>query len=149
MRVLIVKYANEPRESILQTHDGEQVDALPALELQDVECLVNDTIDVVAVDEGQFYEDLVEFCERWANEGKVVLVAALDGTYERKPFQNVSRLLSQADSVTKLQAICFKCQGNASFTARISGERGDILLGGEEKYAACCRKCWMASNNVE
>ena len=55
---------------------------------------MNDTIDVVAVDEGQFYEDLVEFCERWANEGKVVLVAALDGTYERKPFQNVSRLLS-------------------------------------------------------
>ena len=37
--------------------------------------------DVVAVDEGQFFSDIVEFCEDLASAGIVVLVTALDGTF--------------------------------------------------------------------
>jgi thymidine kinase len=42
--------------------------------------------DVIGIDEGQFFADVVTFSEKMANLGKVVLVAALDGTFQRKPF---------------------------------------------------------------
>jgi hypothetical protein len=40
--------------------------------------------DVVGIDEGQFFPDLESFCETAANAGKVIVVAALDGTFQRK-----------------------------------------------------------------
>ena len=37
--------------------------------------------DVVAIDEGQFFGEIAEFCETLANAGKIVIVAALDATF--------------------------------------------------------------------
>lgn len=40
-----------------------------------------------AIDEAQFFEDLMEFCVQAADqEGKLVLVAGLDGDFRRQPF---------------------------------------------------------------
>ena len=52
--------------------------------------------DVVGIDEGQFFPDVVEFCDEAANLGKTVVVAALDGTFERKPFGNIVSLIPLA-----------------------------------------------------
>ena len=52
--------------------------------------------DVVGIDEGQFFPDIVKFCDEAANKGKIVVVAALDGTFERKPFGNIVDLVSFA-----------------------------------------------------
>ena len=52
--------------------------------------------DVVGIDEGQFFPDVVEFCDGAANLGKTVVVAALDGTFERKPFGNIVSLIPLA-----------------------------------------------------
>lgn len=65
--------------------------------------------DVVAIDEGQFYPDIVEFCEELANMGIIVMVAALDGTFQRKGFGNILNLLPVAEKVTKLTAVCVYC----------------------------------------
>ena len=64
------------------------------------------TYQVVAIDEGQFFEDIVEFAEEMADLGIIVLVAALDGTFQRKPFNNIVNLLPIAEKVTKLTAVC-------------------------------------------
>ena len=39
---------------------------------------------MLGIDEGQFFPDIVPFCEEMANAGKLVIVAALDGTFQRK-----------------------------------------------------------------
>ena len=75
--------------------------------------------DVVAVDEGQFFNDIVGVCERLANEGKIVIVAALDGTFQRKPFGNILNLVPLAERLTKLSAVCVECGKEAAFTKRI------------------------------
>ena len=49
---------------------------------------------VVGVDEGQFFPDLVEFCDSMANAGKQVVVAALDGDFLRQPFGDILRCRS-------------------------------------------------------
>jgi len=52
--------------------------------------------DVIGVDEGQFFSEIVEFCEMMANRSKIVVVSALDGTFERKPFGNIINLIPMA-----------------------------------------------------
>ena len=47
----------------------------------------------------RFPADLVEHAERWANMGKIVIVAALDGTFQRKPFNQILQLVPLAEEV--------------------------------------------------
>nr|CAD7268807.1 unnamed protein product [Timema shepardi] len=58
-----------------------------------------------------------------ANEGKVVIVAALDGTFQRVGFGRILELVPLAESVVKLQAVCVICYSNASYTKRIGNEK--------------------------
>ena len=73
---------------------------------------------VVAIDEGQFFNEIAEVCDRLANEGKIVIVAALDGTFQRKPFGNILNLVPLAERMTKLTAVCVGCGNEAAFTKR-------------------------------
>lgn len=54
-----------------------------------------------------------------ANMGIIVMVAALDGTFQRKAFGNIINLLPVAEKVTKLTAVCVYCNNEASFTQRV------------------------------
>jgi len=54
-----------------------------------------------------------------ANKNKIVLIAALDGTFERKPFGNIISLIPLAEKVLKLNAVCVYCANEAAFTKRI------------------------------
>ena len=45
---------------------------------------------------------MVEYAERWANAGKTVIVAALDGTFQRKPFNQILQLIPLAEEVNAL-----------------------------------------------
>lgn len=98
--------------------------------------------DVVGVDEGQFFPDVVEFCEKLANEGKIVVVSALDGTFQRKPFGSVLQLIPMAEEVHKLTAVCKGCFRDAAFTRRIGSETQVEVIGGAEMYVPVCRECF-------
>ena len=63
--------------------------------------------------------------------GKVVLVAALDGTFERKAFGKIVGLIPLAEKVSKLSAICVYCNQDAAFTKRVVASRQIKLIGGE------------------
>jgi len=39
--------------------------------------------DVIGIDEGQFFDDLVEFSESCANEGKIVIISALNSDFKK------------------------------------------------------------------
>lgn len=95
------------------------------------------------------FPDVDTFSEKMANAGKVVLVAALDGTFQRKPFGTVLNLVPLAETVTKLTAVCMMCQADAAFSLRLGSETQVELIGGADKYIAVCRRCFVASNNME
>jgi superfamily I DNA and RNA helicase len=59
------------------------LEARPCTELTSATADLHD-YDVIGIDEGQFFPDLVAFSEKAADCGKVVIVAALDGTFQRK-----------------------------------------------------------------
>lgn len=92
------------------------------------------------------FDDLVEFSEDMANAGKIVIVAALDSTYQKKPFGRVTDLVSVSECVTKLSAVCKRCKKDAAFSYRLSTEKQVEVIGGEDKYVALCRSCYMRSS---
>ena len=69
------------------------------------------------------FPDIVEFCEKMANDGKTVIVAALDGTFQRQPFGSILNLVPMAESVIKLKAVCMICFNDAAFTKRLGTEQ--------------------------
>lgn len=76
--------------------------------------------------------------------GKIVIVAALDATFERKPFGNICQLVPLAENIHKLSAVCLSCSEEAFFTYKHSHQTGEVNdIGGIDKYIPVCRKCFM------
>ncbi|KAF6097665.1 thymidine kinase 1 [Phyllostomus discolor] len=142
-KCLVIKYAKDTRYSnLFSTHDRNTMEALPACQLRDTtqEAL---GVDVIGIDEGQFFPDIVEFSEAMANSGKTVIVAALDGTFQRKAFGAILNLVPLAESVVKLNAVCMECFREAAYTKRLGLEKEVEVIGGADKYHAVCRLCYF------
>lgn len=77
-----------------------------------------------------------------ASENKIVIVAGLDGTFQRKPFGRILELIPRAEKVMKLSAVCMYCNKDAPFTQRTVDSCEIELIGGEESYKPVCRGCF-------
>ncbi|RLM59263.1 thymidine kinase [Halobellus sp. Atlit-31R] len=104
--------------------------------------------DVVAVDEANFFgPELVDVCQRLADDGRRVLVSGIDQTYRGEPFEPLPQLMAVAEYVDKLQAICSQCGEPATRNQRlVEGEPAHvndptIVVGAQESYEARCRNC--------
>jgi thymidine kinase len=101
--------------------------------------------DVVGIDEAQFFDDaIVEVAERLANAGARVICAGLDQDYRGKPFGPMPALMSVAEYVTKLQAVCSRCGAAACRSQRLVGMEGQLFVGGGADYEPRCRRCFVA-----
>ena len=125
---LIIKYANDKRyteEEAISTHDKVMIPAVSSTSLNELKNVykIGDDYDVIGIDEGQFFPDVIEFSEEMANLGKTVIIAALDGTYQRKGFANILELVPLAEHVIKLTAVCMICFEDGSYTKRISEDK--------------------------
>ncbi|AEN03663.1 thymidine kinase [Yokapox virus] len=140
---IVINHSSDIRYGISNvfTHDNNSYSAIQTSKLSDLIDIV-ENFTVIGIDEGQFFQDIVEFCENMANKGKIVIVAALDGTFKRKPFGNVLNLIPLSETVTKLTAVCMKCFKDASFSKRIGTETEIEIIGGKDKYLSVCRKCY-------
>lgn len=141
----IIKYSKDVRysDNCVATHEKQMLRAaVAATMLSDVGTQWK-MFDCIAIDEGQFFPDLLAFCAEVADAGKTVIVSALDGDFQRKPFGKVCELLPLCESVTKLTAVCMICHAReAVFTRRTVACSQQELIGGADMYLACCRQCF-------
>ena len=104
---------------------------------------LSDNIDIIGIDEAQFFdESIIDVSNNLAKEGKRIIVAGLDRDYKAIPFGPMANLLTHADYITKLNAICMVCGNEASFSQRLTKDKTQILVGESEKYEARCRNCY-------
>ncbi|KAK6149656.1 hypothetical protein DH2020_017181 [Rehmannia glutinosa] len=109
-----------------------------------------DDLEVIGIDEAQFFGDLYGFCSKAADhDGKTIIVAGLDGDYLRRSFGSVLDLIPIADSVTKLNAKCEVCGKRAFFTLRKTDETRTELIAGAEVYMPVCRKHYVSGQVVK
>ncbi|XP_077490011.1 thymidine kinase, cytosolic-like [Amblyomma americanum] len=142
-RCLIIKYAGDTRYDVenIRTHDRQAMAAVKATALSNLRDRSSE-FRVIGIDEGQFFPDIVEFAEDMAEAGKVVVIAALDGTYQRQGFPSILTLVPLSESVIKLSAVCMLCYAEAAYTKRRGQEKEVEVIGGAEKYMAVCRACY-------
>lgn len=129
------------------SHAGRTLEAVAVSGVEEIQSRLRDDTRVVAIDEAQFFPDaLVELTDRWADEGRRVLIAGLDLDFRGEPFGPMPELLSRAEVVEKLTAIC-SCGRAATRTQRlIQGQPAHfddpiILVGAAESYEPRCRAC--------
>lgn len=127
------------------SHDDKWFESIPVDDSRRIPGLAA-KIDVVGIDEAQFFDEgIAEVCETLANAGTRVIVAGLDMDYTGKPFGPMPGLLSIADYVTKLHAICQRCGAIAHYSHRISGDERQVLIGEKNLYEPRCRNCFHSS----
>lgn len=148
--ILVFKPKIDDRYSTTEiaSHAGSKVPCIVISEAKEILNHVNYDTDVVAIDEVQFFdEDVVDICEYLADSGLRVMVAGLDKDFRGEPFGVLPDLLTRAEFVTKLTAVCAKCGAPATRTQRIiNGKPASfndpiVLVGAKETYEPRCRHC--------
>lgn len=145
--VLVIKFNGDTRYTDgdeISSHDRVTMRAVPVSTLGSIPADMLASCDVIGIDEGQFYADLIEFVQGALEGGKTVIVSALDGDFRRKPFGRVLELIPMAERVDKLSAVCTSCQRDAAFTKRTVASTQLQLVGGAESYQPVCRACFDA-----
>lgn len=142
--VIICKPSIEDRyeRDKVVSHNMRAIDCITVGDATDIIELCQDK-EVVGIDEAQFFNNnLVEVCNQLANQGVRVIIAALDMDYEGNPFEPIPQLMSIAEDVTKVRAICIQCGDLANYSYRIVDKDDQILLGEKNEYEARCRNCF-------
>lgn len=138
-----------------KSRDGREFVSIAVEKSVDIIDYVNkatEIIQVVAIDEAQFFDlELCNVCNYLANNNYIVLVAGLDMDFDGNPFQTMANIITSAEKVTKLKAICMICGAEASFSERLKsaqkkeGGQDQIMIGDIESYEARCRHCHTLS----
>jgi thymidine kinase len=124
------------------SHDENVIATTPIHSASQV-LLLTEGVDVVGIDEAQFFEgDLVEVCRELATRGVRVIVTGLDQDYRGQPFEPIPQLMAIAEHVTKLHAVCVVCGAPANHSQRIVPGEERVLVGATEAYEPRCRTCF-------
>ncbi|HEY7769974.1 MAG TPA: thymidine kinase [Longimicrobium sp.] len=150
-RVQVFKSALDDRYAGVRTissHAGSGVEAVPVRSSLEVAAQVMPGVQVVAIDEVQFLDEgIVDVISVLADRGVRVIVAGIDMDFRGEPFGPMPRVLTVAETVDKLHAICVLCGNAATRNQRlVDGEPAPyegptIQVGGHEAYEARCRGC--------
>ena len=143
-RVEIFKPAIDVRYDMndIVSHDANRIRCTPLDSSGSIQLMATD-VQVIGIDEAQFFDDgLVDVVEKLALSGTRVIVAGLDMDFQGKPFGPIPALLSRAEYITKLHAICMQCGDIASYSFRKNDDSATVLLGEKESYEPRCRDCF-------
>ncbi len=149
-KVIIINYISDTRYSssdFVTTHDQISIKAIVCdgniLKLFENEEYKNS--EVVCINEGQFFKNLVEFCVKACEDKKIVHVCGLDGDFRKRPFGEILNLIPHCETVKKLNALCLRCKDGtiASFTKRTVSSENLVLIASKDCYEAVCRKCYL------
>lgn len=158
VKPLIINHSIDIRygENVISSHDKVTV---PCISIPQMKYIIDNNINEkipsikditdIIIDEAQFFDDLFEFITNkdiFQNKINIYLFG-LNGTSERKPFENISNILGLVTKINYLTAYCsFCCDGTeANFSLRTSNEKDKIVVG-SDNYKAVCENCFIKYN---
>ena len=144
LKVEIFKPSIDNRYSEMRvvSHDEKSIVSTPVDNSSSI-LLLSDNVDVVGIDEAQFFDSsIVDVCNKLADNGIRIIVAGLDMDFLGNAFGPVPALLSIAEYITKVHAICMRCGTLAQYSFRKSFEEEVVVLGEKDKYEPLCRDCF-------
>ena len=155
MKVMLMKPAvdNRDGESITRSRIGLSAPTLAVSQTEDLYALYKknySSCNVIIVDECQFLtpEQVDQLGQIVIDFNIPVLCFGLATDFTTHMFPGSKRLFEIAESISEIKSVC-KCGANATVNARMD-DHGNIVfkgeqvcLGGNDRYVAMCRKCWL------
>jgi thymidine kinase len=130
---------NRYAESDVVSHDSRTISSTAVENAQNI-LLLGDGMDVIGIDEAQFFdESIVSVCNQLANSGVRVIVAGLDMDYSGQPFGPMPALMATAEYVTKVHAICVHTGNPAHYSRRIVPGDKQVMIGEKSEYEPVSR----------
>lgn len=155
MKVLFLKPSIDTRDGIgiVRSRIGLEAPALSVSAGVDIYRLYEQEYrdcEVVIVDECQFLtpEQVDQLGLLVTDYDIPVLCFGLRTDFLTHTFPGSKRLFEIAESITEIKSIC-RCGAKATVNARLDDKgnvvfKGEqIVLGGNDRYVAMCRKCWL------
>jgi thymidine kinase len=148
-KILVFKPAIDVRysNSEVVSHGGWKHPAVTVktgAELLEILSEIDETPEVVAVDEAFMIPGIAEVLIWLYRTGIDVVVSTLDLSATAKPFHEIEKLMAWATHVEKCSAVCTECGRDAYYTHKkqVSGE--EIEVGGAELYEPRCFRHHLA-----
>jgi thymidine kinase len=161
--VAVINHSFDKRydNTLLSTHDKVMIPCIQTNKLRDIWCYdlekgvepsmlrrLDDSVklinaDVILINEGQFFEDLLPAVEHMLRHNKKIYIGGLDGDFERKKFGQILDLIPLCDKVTKMTSLCGFCKNGTAgiFSKRITSEKEQTIIG-SSNYIPVCRGCY-------
>lgn len=157
--VAVINHSIDKRydDTLLSTHDKVMIPCIQTNSLKKVWYYEENNIcltrledscqlirsDVILINEGQFFEDLLPAVEHMLRHNKKIYIGGLDGDFERKKFGQILDLIPLCDKVTKMTSLCSLCKNGTAgiFSKRISSETQQTVVG-SSNYIPVCRSCF-------
>lgn len=153
-KCLFVKYRKDNRysEDKIYTHDNINLDedCLISPKTINIEDILKYSPEVVCIDEGQFFDNLVDVSIELSKRDISVYISALNSDYRGKMFPSIVEIIPHCDTIKFLNAICSRCKEDRGIYSRRKSDEKEIeLIGGLEMYYVLCRKCLLSELSPE
>lgn len=155
MKVLLLKPSIDNRDgaNIVKSRIGLKEEAVAVGENENIyEKYAKNHSDcnVIIVDECQFLtpEQVDQLADIVIEKNIPVLCFGLSTDFTTHLFPGSRRLFEIAESISEIKSVC-TCGAKATVNARIddSGrivtEGSQVCIGGNDRYVAMCRRCWL------
>jgi thymidine kinase len=140
----VINHSSDTRydDTMLSTHDKIMI---PCIQTETLRRVTNEIakVDVILINEGQFFEDLYDFVVDMLKMNKKIYVSGLDGDFKRTKFGKILDLIPLCDKVTKMTSLCSLCKNGTPglFSMRLTNEKEQMLIG-SSNYIPVCRYCY-------
>lgn len=155
MKVLLLKPAIDNRDgaNTVRSRIGLKNEAVAVREDEDLYIKYKKNYsdrNVIIVDECQFLtpEQVDQLADIVIKENVPVLCFGLSTDFTTHLFPGSKRLFEIAQSISEIKSVC-TCGAKATVNARIDAngrivtEGSQVCIGGNDRYVAMCRKCWL------
>jgi thymidine kinase len=134
---------NRYSDTMLSSHNKDMIPCVKSSLLFDIDENVLETCQVILINEGQFFPDLIDFVKLMLQNKKKIYVFGLDGDFNRNRFGAILDLIPLCDNVYKLHSLCGLCKTGKKgiFSKRVTTEKSQVLIG-SDNYIPCCRECY-------
>jgi thymidine kinase len=144
--ILYINHIYDTRtDDYIQTHSNTKKLANKLQNLFDINEIELSNAEVIAIDESQFFNDLYDFVLHCEKLNKHIIIAGLDGDYNRRPFGQILQCIPLCDNVVKLTSMDMvdKDGTPALFSKRVIADDEQISVGAIDKYIAVSRKNYL------
>lgn len=131
------------------THDGIELDFAESFRCSHIQEFIDargdEEFDVLAVEEGQFFDDLANGLSVLRPRCKSIIITGLNGNFRQEMFKSIADIIPIVDDIVYKKSICGTCKNRGAIYSILKqvklGVSSDIIVGDEDLYTTACRDC--------